>query len=91
MHVRFRVSFRGRVQGVGFRVTVQALAAQRALSGWVRNEPDGSVTLEAQGAADEVEGLLEDVRGVMPTNIEREDRAEIPPVEGEPSGVRITG
>ena len=91
MSVRFRISYVGRVQGVGFRATVQALAVQRALSGWVRNEPDGSVTLEAQGTPEEVEGLLDDVRAIMPTNIEREDRAPIPLVEGETSGVRITG
>lgn len=44
---RFRVS--GRVQGVGFRAFVVARARALALDGWVRNEPDGAVTVLAAG------------------------------------------
>ena len=33
----------GRVQGVGFRMWVEAEAVSRGLSGWVRNRRDGSV------------------------------------------------
>ncbi len=39
----------GRVQGVGFRYTARYLARARGLTGWVRNEYDGSVTLALQG------------------------------------------
>lgn len=40
---------RGRVQGVFFRASTQAKAAELKLSGWVRNCADGSVQLEAFG------------------------------------------
>lgn len=39
-----QVSITGRVQGVRFRNWTQERAEVLGLSGWVRNEPDGSVT-----------------------------------------------
>lgn len=59
---RRRVAFTGRVQGVGFRVTCRSIARGFAVTGWVRNEPDGSVAMEAQGEADEVDRFLEAIR-----------------------------
>ena len=56
---RLAVIFRGRVQGVGFRYAAQRVAARFAVSGWVRNEPDGTVRLEVQGEPAEVAGMVE--------------------------------
>jgi acylphosphatase len=39
----------GRVQGVGFRYYVQDLAERMNLGGWVRNLPDGTVEIDAEG------------------------------------------
>jgi acylphosphatase len=39
----------GRVQGVGFRYFTQAAALELKLSGWVRNQPDGSVLVRVAG------------------------------------------
>ena len=47
--VRHAGRFMGRVQGVGFRVFVQSVAEEMGFTGWVRNMPDGSVVMEAQG------------------------------------------
>ena len=47
--VRRRYTIEGRVQGVGFRYRAQYAAQYLELTGWVRNEDDGSVTLEVQG------------------------------------------
>jgi acylphosphatase len=57
--VRARAKITGRVQGVSFRATAADQARSRGLAGWVRNEPDGSVLLEAQGEEEEVKALLE--------------------------------
>ena len=39
----------GRVQGVGFRYFVQHKAEELQIYGWVRNSPEGTVELEAEG------------------------------------------
>lgn len=46
---RLEATVRGRVQGVGFRRYVRGWARRLGLTGWVRNEPDGSVRLVAEG------------------------------------------
>jgi acylphosphatase len=52
------VNFKGRVQGVGFRYSCYRMAAGYEVTGFVRNLPDGSVELWAQGPANEVEAYL---------------------------------
>ncbi|MEB3331929.1 MAG: acylphosphatase [Synechococcaceae cyanobacterium] len=42
---------RGHVQGVGYRAGCSARAHELGLHGWVRNRPDGTVEVEAEGAA----------------------------------------
>lgn len=51
---RLEAVVRGRVQGVAFRWYTQREARRLGLTGWVRNQPDGSVRLVAEG---EREGL----------------------------------
>ena len=43
--MRINVVYAGRVQGVGFRATAREIAADFAVTGWVRNQPDGTVLL----------------------------------------------
>ena len=49
-HVTIRI--RGRVQGVLFRHAAKREAATLGITGFVRNEPDGSVYIEAEGKRD---------------------------------------
>jgi acylphosphatase len=50
---------RGDVQGVGFRYFVQRRAEEMGLAGWVRNLPDGSVEVVAEGSRAALGRLLE--------------------------------
>lgn len=61
-HCRLSARVTGRVQGVGFRHFTRTQANRLGLSGWVRNERDGSVRLEAEGPEEDVQALLEAVR-----------------------------
>lgn len=56
----------GRVQGVGFRMYTQDQARDLGLDGWVRNEPDGSVALVAEGEASALDALEAWVRAGGP-------------------------
>jgi acylphosphatase len=62
---RRRVIFGGRVQGVGFRATARSVARSCEVTGWVRNEADGSVLLEVQGRGGAVQGFLAALREKM--------------------------
>ena len=46
---RWRMTVRGNVQGVGYRASCLRRANDLGLSGWVRNMPDGTVEVEAEG------------------------------------------
>ncbi|MYL65311.1 acylphosphatase [Bacillus hwajinpoensis] len=46
---RYQFIVKGRVQGVGFRAFTQQKAAELGLTGYVMNQMDNSVEIEAQG------------------------------------------
>jgi acylphosphatase len=48
----------GMVQGVAFRWSTKTRARELGVAGWVRNLPDGSVEVWAEGPAIAVEDLL---------------------------------
>lgn len=56
------IIFKGRVQGVGFRYTAYKEACRNQLAGWVRNLPDGSVEMLAQGQAQDIEDCINDIK-----------------------------
>ncbi|UYZ57532.1 acylphosphatase [Hymenobacter latericus] len=74
-HRTFRIH--GRVQGVFFRQSSQQEARRLGLSGYARNEPDGTVTIEAEGPADAL-GALEQWCHQGPPAA-RVDRVEVQP------------
>ena len=61
------VRVRGKVQGVAYRFWTQRNARALDVTGWVRNDVDGSVEAFLQGSKDNVERLIERMRGGPPT------------------------
>lgn len=75
---------RGVVQGVGYRASTLRKATQLGLTGWVRNEPDGSVLLEAQGARERIDELEQWLwRGPVLADVEAVEVEELDPADGE--------
>ena len=56
--IRKRITFYGRVQGVGFRYRARYAAEMFSCTGWVRNEWDGTVTMEIQGDPNNIDQVL---------------------------------
>ncbi|MEN0020130.1 MAG: acylphosphatase [Planctomycetota bacterium] len=76
--VREQIVFTGRVHGVGFRATARSIALRCDVTGWVRNQPDGSVMLEAQGPQHEIDSLIREIDSEMGRLITDIRRAEMP-------------
>lgn len=55
------VIYRGRVQGVGFRWTARMIALAEGVAGTVKNQPDGSVALVAQGNPESLKRFLSEL------------------------------
>ena len=62
---RHEVYYSGRVQGVGFRYTARWVARRFAVTGFVKNLPDGRVHLVAEGRPDELRRFLDAVDAEM--------------------------
>jgi acylphosphatase len=80
MLVARRFVLTGRVQGVGFRFFAESAARHEGLTGWVRNRPDGSVEVFAEGDQESVlrfEGKLR--RGPPGAQLDRVDVHDEPP------------
>lgn len=76
--MRKRLVFHGRVQGVGFRYKARYLASSLGLSGWVRNEYDGTVHMEVQGTKQMIHKLMEGLNRDRYISIEWIDEKDIP-------------
>src|SRR5213592_5133204 len=78
-----RFFVRGRVQGVGFRWFVEREAHIFGISGWVRNNSDGSVEVLAQGTRDQLLGFRSRLRqGPRAARVDDVEEFEAKPVSG---------
>lgn len=73
------IIFIGRVQGVGFRFTAHRMANRHQLTGFVRNLPDGSVEMHAQGTADDIDDCIEDIKEHYPGHVRDMNVQDVPP------------
>ncbi|WEX74431.1 acylphosphatase [Sinorhizobium numidicum] len=85
------VRITGQVQGVSFRVWTRAEAERLGLSGWVRNERDGSVTALIAGPDSAIATMLsrfwKGPPGASVSNVESEHASSL----RAPEGFHITG
>jgi acylphosphatase len=89
--IRRRFRIHGRVQGVGFRAWCWQTAARLQLEGTVRNNPDGTVDVEAAGARDAVEALAQALTH-GPRHARVDGVAELPPgTHPLPGEFRVVG
>jgi acylphosphatase len=78
-----RFIVRGRVQGVGFRWFVEREAHILGITGWVRNNSDGSVEVMAQGTREQLLGLRSRLRqGPRAARVDDVEEFEAKPVSG---------
>lgn len=78
-----RYVVRGRVQGVGFRWFVEREAHILQIAGWVRNNPDGTVEVLAQGTRDQLSGLRSRLReGPRAARVDNVEESEAEAVKG---------
>ena len=83
--LRKHIIFYGWVQGVGLRYRARHAAEMYGCTGWVRNEWDGSVTMEIQGTEEAIDKVILAIEAGRYVKIENMDSRTIP-VESEERG-----
>ena len=76
--VRRTVYFSGRVQGVGFRYTTCTIAQRFAVTGFVKNLPDGRVEAVVEGEPAEIEAFIAAVEADMGSHIREKVESDAP-------------
>lgn len=86
--IREAITFTGRVQGVGFRYKMYYLSRQYGVTGWVRNEYDGSVSAQAQGTEEQIDRVIQALSNDRYIEIDHAWRSRIP-LDEEERGFRM--
>ena len=81
--IRKKIIFYGSVQGVGFRYRAVYAARNARATGWVKNEFDGSVSMEIQGTEEQIDQVILAIEKGTYIRIENLDVKTIPVQEGE--------
>lgn len=71
------VKIYGKVQGIGYRWFVVEKAEKYHLSGWVKNNPDGTVECAVKGIKEDIDKFLEEIKNDHPCA--RVEKMEINP------------
>ena len=83
--IRKHIHFYGSVQGVGFRYRSCYAADAAGATGWVRNNPDTSVTMEIQGTREQIDNVINALEQGRFIQIDHMDVTDIPVIESERS------
>ena len=76
--IRKYIIFSGSVQGVGFRWRAKNAAEMYGVTGWVRNDWNGTVSMEVQGTEEQIEAVIQAIRRGMYIRIDHMDSRAIP-------------
>ena len=76
--IRKSIQAYGAVQGVGFRYRTKYAAESIGVTGWIKNEPDGSVSMELQGTEEMIDRVLQMVTQGRYISIERMEVHSLP-------------
>ena len=75
---RKHIIYSGHVQGVGFRWRARKAAELYGVTGWVRNDWNGTVTMEVQGTEEQIDQVLIAIQRGMYIRIDNMDSRTIP-------------
>ncbi|MCR5094986.1 MAG: acylphosphatase [Lachnospiraceae bacterium] len=88
--VRRHIVVSGRVQGVGFRYRASHAAMHLNLTGWVRNDDEGTVTMELQGEEEAIYRIIPLLEKGTWIRIDDWSEKDIP-VDPDERGFRVRG
>ncbi len=83
--IRKRMTFFGWVQGVGFRYRASHAADLYGCTGWVKNNYDGSVSMELQGTEEQINSVIIAIQRGRYVSIESIESVIVPLFPGERS------
>ncbi|MGH8014978.1 MAG: acylphosphatase [Candidatus Zixiibacteriota bacterium] len=81
----------GQVQGVGFRFFCHRLASSLKITGWVKNNYDGSVLVRAEGDRSQIEELINNLKVGPRAAVVKDIKIRWLPFSGEFKDFEITG
>lgn len=76
--IRRHMRFWGYVQGVGFRWRARHAANLEGVTGWARNEADGTVTMELQGTEIQIDRVIQAIEKGIYIHIDRMEVRKMP-------------
>lgn len=75
--IRFKINFKGRVQGVGFRFQAFRIANDLNITGSVQNMYDGSVLVYAQGSSGNIDSFVNALCSERFIHVDTIDKIEV--------------
>lgn len=76
--IRKEFHFEGNVQNIGFRFEVQSHAKPLGITGYAKNNDDGSVTAQLQGSEKNINKVITDLQNINRIQIDSVTEKEIP-------------
>lgn len=76
--IRKEFHFEGNVQNIGFRFEVQSHAKSLGITGYAKNNEDGSVTAELQGTEKSINKVIKSLQNIDRIQIDSITEKEIP-------------